>query len=121
MAVSVLIVDDEAGVRDMLSDYLSEQGFEAHQATNGKEALDMVVSAGAQVVLLDMRMPVMDGWEFLETLRRYSDLPVIALTAETDDSDRARTFELGVNDYIHKPFKLSDVGRRIEAILSERD
>ncbi len=118
MSVSVLIVDDEAGVRDMLSDYLSEHGFEAHTACNGEEALEFVRSETPQVVLLDMKMPVMDGWTFLETLRRDSALPVIAVTAETDDASRARSFELGANDYIAKPFKLSDVGARIEALLA---
>ncbi|HLG69103.1 MAG TPA: response regulator [Chloroflexota bacterium] len=117
MAHSVLVVDDEAGVREMLCDYLGAHGFETRQAENGLQALQAIESRSPEVVVLDMRMPVMDGWTFLETLRRDSKLPVLVLTAESDESDRARTFELGANDYLSKPFKLSEVEARIEALI----
>ena len=118
MAHSVLVVDDEAGVREMLCDYLGTHGFETYQAENGLEALQSIEAERPEVVVLDMRMPVMDGWTFLETLRRDSTLPVLVLTAESDDGDRARSFQLGANDYLSKPFKLSEVEARIEALLS---
>jgi two-component system alkaline phosphatase synthesis response regulator PhoP len=117
VARTILVVDDQASVRDMLRDYLGRQGFRVVTAVDGREALMLARSERPDLMLLDLLMPELKGTEVLTQLRRESNLPVIVLTAQIEDTDRIVGLELGADDYICKPFNLREVKARIEAVL----
>ncbi len=114
----ILVVDDEARMRKLVKDFLSQKGFSVLEAGDGEEALDIFFKEkDISLVILDVMMPKLDGWEVLKRIREYSDLPVIMLTARGEESDELQGFRLGVDEYISKPFSMKILVARVEAIL----
>lgn len=113
----ILIVDDDPHVIQFVRMHLEREGYQVIEACSGLEALDRVREALPDLVLLDVIMPEMDGFETLKLLRELSDVPVIMLTVKADRSDRIRGLELGADDYITKPFSPGELSRRIKAVL----
>ena len=119
--VKVLMVDDEARMRKLVKDFLSMKGYRVLEAADGEEALDVFFQdKDIGLVILDVMMPKMDGWEVCKTIRRYSQVPIIMLTARSEERDELLGFELGVDEYITKPFSPKILVARIEAILRRK-
>ena len=117
-AVKVLMVDDEARMRKLVKDFLAIKGYKVIEAEDGEQAVDIFFKEkDIGLVILDVMMPKMDGWEVCRTLRRYSQVPIIMLTARSEERDELLGFELGVDEYIPKPFSPKILVARIEAIL----
>ena len=113
----VLICDDEADIRSALSIYLTASGYQTVLCANGQEALEAVAAGGIQLVLLDIMMPVMDGITVLSRLRQTSNVPVILLTAKSEDTDKILGLDVGADDYITKPFNPVEVLARVKSQL----
>lgn len=114
----ILIVDDEERMRKLLKDFLSNKGYLVVEAQNGEEAVDTFLnSKDISLIILDVMMPVMDGWEACKLIREYSKVPIIMLTAKSEEKDELKGFELGVDEYITKPFSPKILVARVEAIL----
>ena len=117
-SVKVLMVDDEARMRKLVKDFLAIKGYRVIEAEDGEQAVDIFFKEkDIGLVILDVMMPKMDGWEVCLTLRRYSQVPIIMLTARSEERDELLGFELGVDEYISKPFSPKILVARIEAIL----
>jgi DNA-binding response OmpR family regulator len=114
---SVLVVDDEADIIDLAAMYLESEGFRVLRASDGTEALDIVREEPPDLVILDIMLPGMDGWEVCRRLRATSTLPVIMLTARGDPIDRVVGLELGADDYMVKPFHGRELVARVRAVL----
>ena len=116
--LKILVVDDEARMRKLVKDFLSVKGFQVLEAADGEEAVDLFFEQkDIAMILLDVMMPKMDGWEVLKTIRRYSKVPIIMLTARGEERDELQGFDLGVDEYIAKPFSPKILVARVEAIL----
>ncbi|MCL1587837.1 MAG: response regulator transcription factor [Actinomycetia bacterium] len=113
----ILIVDDEPELRSMLRQYLTREGFKVAEAISGNEALDMIDRTHPDLVLLDVGLPDIDGFEVLRTLRSDSDVPVIMLTARDEEIDRVVGLSVGADDYVVKPFSPRELVARIQAVL----
>ena len=114
----ILIVDDEERMRKLLKDFLSNKGYLVVEAQNGEEAVDIFLnSKDISLIILDVMMPVMDGWEACKLIREYSKVPIIMLTAKSEEKDELKGFELGIDEYITKPFSPKILVARVEAIL----
>jgi DNA-binding response OmpR family regulator len=114
---TVLIADDEKNIVQLARMYLQAEGFSVETAASGKEALEKVKLARPDLVVLDLMMPEMDGWEVCRRLRKESDLPIIMLTARGDDVDKIVGLELGADDYMTKPFNARELVARVKAVL----
>ena len=114
---TVLIADDEKNIVQLARMYLQAEGFSVETAASGKEALEKVKLARPDLVVLDLMMPEMDGWEVCRRLRKESDLPIIMLTARSDDVDKIVGLELGADDYMTKPFNARELVARVKAVL----
>ena len=118
MAQQIMIVDDEPGVRALLRDTLSIAGFDVIEATDGMSALTLMRTNQPQLAVIDINMPLMDGFELVERLRSTNNLiPVLMLTAREDKTDIARGLKIGADDYVIKPFGIEELVLRIRAIL----
>ena len=117
MKRKILVVDDTRNVQVLLSDFLSGQDFEVLSASDGREALDAFHQSSPDLILLDIMMPNMDGYQFISHLRRESSVPVIMITARQQEADIIRGFDLGADDYITKPFRLRELLVRMRAVL----
>ena len=116
--IKVLVVDDEARMRKLVKDFLSVKGFTVLEAGDGEEAVDIFFEQkDIALILLDVMMPKMDGWEMVKTIRKYSQVPIIMLTARGEERDELQGFSLGVDEYISKPFSPKILVARVEAIL----
>lgn len=115
--MKVLIVDDEARMVDFIRMNLELEGFEVYSAGNGVEALDMVRKHILDLIILDVMMPQLDGFETLRMLREFSTVPVIMLTAKGEEDDKVRGLELGADDYVTKPFGARELASRVKAVL----
>lgn len=113
----VLIVDDEELIRDMISQYLAKDGYKSDKAQDGVEALDLLRNNEYSLVILDIMMPNMDGWDTCKAIRETSDIPIIMLTAKGEEYDKLLGFELGIDDYIVKPFSLKELSARVKAVI----
>ena len=113
----VLVVDDEAGILRLIKLELAEQGFSVLAASSGEEALQLAEEQRPDILLLDILMPEMTGFEVMRRLREQSNAPVILVTAKDSDSDKVRGLELGADDYVVKPFSAEELGARIRAVL----
>jgi DNA-binding response OmpR family regulator len=113
----ILVVDDEADILDLLSELLGETGYEVVRASDGREAIRALFQTQPDLVLLDVAMPELDGWQTLERIRDVSDLPVLMLTARASEDDKVRGLRAGANDYVTKPFSTRELLARIEALL----
>ena len=117
-ALKILMVDDEERMRKLVKDFLTNKGFSVVEAGDGEEALEIFFAQkDIALILLDVMMPKMDGWEVLKTIRKYSKVPVIMLTARSEERDELQGFSLGVDEYISKPFSPKILVARVEAIL----
>ncbi|MBI2906410.1 MAG: response regulator transcription factor [Chloroflexi bacterium] len=117
MDAGILIVDDEKNITELAKLYLAREGFKVETAYNGKEALEKVKSRRPDLIVLDLMMPEMDGWEFCRSLRKVSDIPVIILSARDEEVDKIAGLELGADDYITKPFNPRELVARVRAVL----
>jgi len=117
MAKTILVVDDQASVRTLVREYLTEQGFRVVTAENGRTALYAARQEKPDLILLDIMMPEMDGYEFIRAHRKESETPVILLTAKLEESDKVLGLELGADDYITKPFSMKELLARIHALM----
>lgn len=117
MSTSVLVVDDTPSVRQLLREYLKGQGFAVDTASNGREALYATRRQQPDIVLLDLMMPEMDGYEFLRQYRRDGSAPVLIITAREEEADAVLGLELGADDYVMKPFRMRELVARIRAVI----
>ena len=116
--LKILVVDDESRMRKLVKDFLVKNGFQVIEAENGAEAVDIFFEENdIALMILDVMMPKMDGWEVCREIRQYSKVPIIMLTARGDERDELLGFELGVDEYISKPFSPKILVARVEAIL----
>lgn len=114
----ILVVDDEQRMRKLIKDFLTKQGFRVLEAADGEEAVDVFLeNKDIVLVILDVMMPKMDGWEVCREIRQYSKVPIIMLTARGAEADELRGFELGVDEYIAKPFSPKILVARVQALL----
>ncbi len=117
MGTSILIVDDEPRYLRLLEANLVTEGFQVLKATNGQEAVDTVADKHPDLVLLDVMMPVLDGFGACERIREFSNVPIIVVTARGSENDRVRGLDLGADDYIVKPFSATELLARVRAVL----
>ena len=117
MAISVLIVEDDKNIAELLQIYLQKEGYTVTLAADGGQGLALFRSVKPDLVLLDVMMPVMDGWSVCRAIRAESQVPVIMLTAKSETDDKVTGLKAGADDYITKPFEMKEVLARIEAVL----
>ena len=117
MSRTILVVDDEKRLRDMLQAYLAQEGFRVVAAADGQEALFVARREKPDLIILDLMMPKMDGYEFLRVHSRERDTPVIILTAKLEEHDKVLGLELGADDYVSKPFSMRELAARVRAVL----
>ena len=116
--LKILVVDDESRMRKLVRDFLVKQNFDVLEAGDGEEALDIFYKEkDIALIILDVMMPKMDGWQVCREIRAYSKVPIIMLTAKSDERDELQGFDLGVDEYITKPFSPKILVARVEAIL----
>jgi DNA-binding response OmpR family regulator len=116
--LKILVVDDESRMRKLVRDFLTKENYEVVEAGDGSEALDVFFDNNdIALVILDVMMPKLDGWQVCREIRNYSKVPIIMLTARTDERDELQGFELGVDEYISKPFSPKILVARVGAIL----
>ena len=115
--MKLLIVDDEVNIRGLIRKYAIFEGYQVSEAANGMEAVMMVREGHFDLVVMDVMMPELDGYSAVREIRKESDVPVVMLTARGEEYDRLRGFELGVDDYVVKPFSPRELMMRIAAIL----
>lgn len=116
--LKILVVDDESRMRKLVKDFLTKKNFEVLEAGNGEEAMDIFYEEkDIALIILDVMMPKMDGWEVCREIRKNSKVPIIMLTARSDERDELLGFDLGVDEYISKPFSPKILVARVEAIL----
>ena len=118
---SVLIVEDEEAIRDLVAFHLEAAGFQVRQASDGVEGLRQALEEPPDLLLLDLMLPGLDGVALLRALRRESRVPVIMLTARTEEVDRVQGLELGADDYVGKPFSPRELVARVKAVLRRTD
>lgn len=115
--VTILVVDDEARMRKLVKDFLTKANYEVLEAADGEEALNIFYEKDISLILLDVMMPKMDGWDVLREVRKESKVPVVMLTARSEEMDELLGFKLGVDEYISKPFSPKILVARVEALL----
>jgi DNA-binding response OmpR family regulator len=120
MYEKILVVDDIEDIRSLLQEALQANEYHTLEAADGREALRMIETESPDLVILDIAMPVMSGFQVLRQLRKNSDIPVIMLSARTDTVDKVESLELGADDYITKPFEIAEMTARVEAVLRRR-
>ena len=120
MYEKILVVDDIEDIRSLLQEALQANGYSTLEAADGREALSIIETEPPDLVILDIAMPVMSGFQVLRQLRKNSDIPVIMLSARTDTVDKVESLELGADDYITKPFEIAEMTARVEAVLRRR-
>src|SRR5271157_3203469 len=118
MRHKILVVDDDSTLLRFLGEFLGNQNFDVSTAPNGPIALRTAFNEHPDLVVLDVMMPGMDGWEVTSRLREMSNIPIILLTAKNSEADKLRGFRLGVDDYITKPFSFAELTARIQAVLN---
>ena len=116
--MKILVVDDEIRMRKLLKDFLVKSGYEVLEAEDGEKAVDtFMMEKDIALIILDVMMPKMDGWQVCREIRKCSKVPIIMLTAKSSEEDELRGFELGVDEYISKPFSPKILVARVEAVL----
>ena len=117
-SLKILVVDDESRMRKLVKDFLTKKGFTVIEAGDGEEAVDKFFEVkDIALIILDVMMPKMDGWQVCREIRQYSKVPIIMMTAKSDEKDELQGFDLGVDEYITKPFSPKILVARVEAIL----
>ena len=115
--IQILVVDDESRMRKLVKDFLQREGYSVLEAGDGMEAMDIFYEQKIDLVILDVMMPRMDGWQTCREIRRDSTVPIIMLTARSEERDELQGFELGVDEYISKPFSPKILVARVGALL----
>jgi DNA-binding response OmpR family regulator len=118
--IKVLLVDDEPGIRDIIKEYMAGGGYEADEAGDGLTALGMLEGKKYDIVVLDIMMPGMDGWSVARNIRKNSDIPIIMLSARGEEYDKLLGFDMGIDDYMVKPFSPKELLARIRALTLRR-
>jgi two-component system alkaline phosphatase synthesis response regulator PhoP len=121
MTKTILVVDDEKRMRKLLQDYLTQEGFRVVQAADGRDALFVARNEKPDIIILDLMMPEMSGYEFLRVHSKERDTPTIILTARLEESDKVMGLELGADDYVTKPFSMRELTARVRAVLRRAD
>ena len=121
MMKTILVVDDMESLRTMVKAYLTQEGFRVVTATDGREALFVARQERPDLILLDLMMPHLGGFDFIHTYHREGDAPIIILTAKVEESDKILGLELGADDYLTKPFSLRELAARVRAVLRRGD
>jgi DNA-binding response OmpR family regulator len=121
MGNTILVVDDQSSVRRLLEEYLSEEGFRVVTAVDGQEAIYTARHEQPDLILLDIMMPKMDGYQFLRQYRQERQTPVIIITARDEETDAVLGLELGADDYVIKPFRMRELAARIRAVLRRNE
>lgn len=116
--MKVLIVDDEVGIREVIKEYCLNESYEVLEASNGEEAIDKVNNNEVEIIILDIMMPHMDGYTALKEIKKIKNIPVIMLSARSDEFDKLQGFGLGVDDYMTKPFSPKELIARIKAVVN---
>lgn len=114
----LLLVDDDTTLLNLLGQYLREENYEVFEAANGTQGIRLAYQERPDLVLLDVMLPGMDGWETCARLREMSNVPIIMLTAKATEADKLRGFRLGVDDYVTKPFSFAELVARVQAVLA---
>lgn len=117
MKSKILIVDDEEHIRELIRFYLDKEGFSVVQAASGEEALHLLENEYIDLAIVDIMMPVMDGFQLVEEMKEMKDIPVIMLTAKSQSANKLRGFSLGIDDYVTKPFDPDELLARVKTIL----
>lgn len=117
MAKTILVVDDTESLRTLVKSYLTQEGFRVVTAVNGREALFVARQEKPDLILLDLMMPEMGGYEFMRVYNREAETPIILLTAKIEENDKVLGLELGADDYVTKPFSMRELAARIRAVL----
>lgn len=115
--VHIMIVEDEERLRKLICKYLLLEGYNVHEAANGLDALDIFETETIDLIILDVMMPFKNGYEVAKDVRRSSQIPIIMLTARSEEADKLQGFELGIDDYVTKPFSTRELMARIKALL----
>jgi len=115
---TILLVDDDKTLLELLSSHVEAAGYQAIVASKGEDAVQLAMEKRPSLLVLDVMMPGMDGWEVCRCLRRTSSIPIIMLTAKGEEFDKLRGFHLGVDDYVTKPFSFAELNARIKAVLA---
>jgi len=118
MPETILLIDDDETLLELLHDHVRAAAYNPIKATNGEEGIRLAREAGPSLVILDVMMPGMDGWQVCRLLRGFSAVPIIMLTAKGEEFDKLRGFHLGVDDYVTKPFSFAELMARIRAVLA---
>lgn len=113
----LLVVDDDPHIRELVRVFLQNEGFDILEAADGQEALAIMETDQADLVILDIMMPRMDGWELCRELRKHYDIPLLMLTAKGETAQKIKGFELGTDDYLVKPFEPAELVVRVKALL----
>jgi DNA-binding response OmpR family regulator len=117
MPKKILVVDDKLELRTLLKSYLTQEGFDVFQAANGQEALFVARREKPDLIILDLMMPEMGGYDFMRAYRKSAETPIIVLTAKLDENDKVLGLELGADDYVTKPFSPRELTARVRAVL----
>ena len=121
MAKKALIVEDDGNISELLRLYLERDGFEVLQAMDGARGVDLARSAEPDIVLLDIMLPIKDGWQVCREIRSFSKMPIVMLTAKGETGDKVAGLEMGADDYITKPFEVKELLARVHAVLRRTD
>jgi two-component system, OmpR family, response regulator ResD len=121
MNKTLLLVEDETRMRILISDYLKREGYSLLEASNGVEALKIFNSNTTDLVILDIMMPYLDGWDVCKAIRKTSDVPIILLTAKSEEEDKLLGYELGADDYITKPFSPKVLVAKVKVLLKRME
>ena len=121
MKLKVLVVDDEQDIRELIKFYLNKEGFEVIEAKDGEDALEKFDNEYIDLAIIDVMMPKMDGFELVENMKEFKDIPCIMLTAKAESQDKLRGFSAGVDDYVVKPFDPNELMARVKAVMRRYD
>lgn len=121
MSKKALIVEDDVNIAELLKIYLQKDGFDTQNAYDGKKAVEMAAEFQPDIMLLDIMLPVMDGWQVCREVRKISQVPIIMLTAKGESTDKISGLEMGADDYITKPFDPKELVARIHAVMRRTD
>ncbi|MDF2682886.1 MAG: hssR [Brevibacillus sp.] len=113
----IVVVDDDAHIRELVKLYLEDEGFTIIEKSNGEDALEYVENHAVDLVILDIMMPKMDGWDLCASLREFREMPILMITAKGEATDRIKGFKLGTDDYLVKPFDPVELVLRVKALL----
>ncbi|MDF2591586.1 MAG: winged helix family two component transcriptional regulator [Clostridia bacterium] len=116
-SINVLLIEDETRIREMIKDYLENEGFQVLEAENGSVGLEKFKASEISIIILDVMLPGIDGWTVCKEIRKNSNVPIIMLTARSEEYDKLFGFELGADDYLTKPFSPKELVARMKAVL----